>query len=520
MNNFSPSRRGLVAGVGLSALAACIPAPARNPRQLVVSIASDITTLDGATSFLLPNLIAPNVCYERLLRLRAEAGETRGVEGDVAEAWELAPDKSSITFHLKGGHRYDDGAELQASDFIFGIERIQQQRFPAAQALFWYAGAEAPDPRTLRIRLSAWAPYIPYLLTAPGLGFVNPAIVRHAQGDDQGSAWLRENTAGSGPYRVVRFAAREEVVLAPNPHAAQQPAYFEDVRLRVSKDSSIRLIELDKGDVDILESVGPFQQDWLTQRTGVAVSAAPAPIVLFLHLNNEKPLFRDPRVRRAISLAIDRDSIVSSIYRGKARTISGVLPPGVPGHDPSLPLPAYDPEAARALMREAGVPANQPIELTVVGDGGGPSATQLALRESLRAIGFDVSIKQIAAAARSQIFSGEFDITTQSISIDFPDPWIVFTFVYNSQMIGAGNMARYSNPAVDALLARADALDGEARNALYRDAQKIVYEDLPSIPLFQTSWGYAQSRDIAPFAYNYSTPMMLPFHTMQRAARL
>jgi len=107
-------------------------------------------------------------------------------------------------------------------------------------------------------------------------------------------------------------------------------------------------------------------------------------------------------------------------------------------------------------------------------------------------------------------------MTTQSISIDFPDPWIVFTFVYNSQMIGAGNMARYSNAAVDALLARADALDGDARNALYQDAQKIVYADLPSIPLFQTSWGYAQRRDIAPFTYNYSTPMMLPIHTMQR----
>jgi ABC-type transport system substrate-binding protein len=143
----------------------------------------------------------------------------------------------------------------------------------------------------------------------------------------------------------------------------------------------------------------------------------------------------------------------------------------------------------------------------------------LALRESLRAIGFDVSIKQISAAARSQIFAGDFDITTQSISIDFPDPWIVFTFVYNSQMIGAGNMARYANPAVDALLARADAADGDARNALYREAQKIVCEDLPSIPLFQTSWGYAQRQDIAPFAYNYSTPMMLPIHTMQRAVR-
>lgn len=516
MTSFRLTRRAAIGALGMAGVSGCVPSPPANPRQLVISVAADITTLDAATTFTLQNLIAPNLCYERLLRLRAEDGQTVGVEGDLAEAWELSRDKSSMTFHLQPGHHYDDGTEVHARDFIVSIERVLTQRFPAAQALFWYGGAEAPDARTLHLRLRAYAPYVPYLLTASGLGFVNPAVQAHAEGDDQGSAWLRRNSAGSGPYRVAHFAPREEVLLEPNPYAARPPAFFQKVRLRTSKDTTVRLIELDKGDVDILEGVGPFQQDWLRTRQEVVVESAPAPIVLFLHLNNERPLFRDRRVREAVSLAIDRDAIIASIFRGQARTIPGVIPAGIPGHDPDLPLPVHDVARARVLLREAGVAAGQTVDLTVVGDGGGPSATQLAIRESLQAIGFDVRIRQISISARAQIFAGDFDMTTQSISFDFPDPWILFTFVYSSQMIGAGNMARYANGRLDELLARADQRDGAERIALYQTAQRMVLEDIPSIPLFQTSWAYARRRDIPAFAYNYSTPMMLPVHRIER----
>jgi peptide/nickel transport system substrate-binding protein len=510
------NRRGFAAAAAGLAASACVPAPHRDPRTLVVSIGSDITTLDAATSFLLPNLMAPHLCYERLLRLTQSEGQSSGVEGDLAEAFELAPDKSAMVFHLRSGSFYADGREVEAGDFIFSIERILRQRFPAAQALFWYGGAEAPDRRTLRIKLETYAPYIPYLLTGAGLGFVNPEIVAHAQDGDEGSAWLRRNSAGSGPYQVARFAPREEVWLTANPHARTAPAYFQGVRLRTSKDATIRMVELDKGDVDLLESVAPFQLDWLGSRRGISVQAAPAPVMLFLQLNNERAPFNNPKVRHAISYAIDRQAIARSIYRGQARLVGGVLPPGVPGHDPSLAPPSHDLARARALLREAGVEEGRQIELTVVGDGGGPSATQIAIRESLQAAGFDVAIKQIASSARAQIFAGDFDITTQSISIDFPDPWIVFTFVYASQMIGAGNMSRYSNPALDALLARADRLDGEARIELYREAQAIVLADLPAVPLLQTAYGFAHASTIAPIDYNFSTPMMLPVERMLR----
>ncbi|MFO0350764.1 MAG: ABC transporter substrate-binding protein [Alphaproteobacteria bacterium] len=511
-----PSRRQVIAAGAALPIVGCAPGIKRNPQQLVVSLPSDITTLDGATTFLLPNQIAPNLCYQRLLKAQVVGGQTAGVEGDLASAWELAPDRSSMTFHLRAGQKFDDGSDVTAGAMIFTIERILKRKFPSAQALFWYDKAEAPDALTLHIKLRAYAPFVPHLLTAAGLGVVNPNIVQYAQDDDLGSAWLREHSAGSGPYRVKRIALREEVTLEPNPHFAGSSPYFTDVRLRTVKDSTVRMIELDKSDVDVLEAVAHFEKDWLRQRPGIKLVSAPAPIVLFLHVNNERPMFRDPRVRRAISLAVDRETIIKSIFRGAGQRIPGVLPPGIPGHDASLPLLGFDPVAAKALAREAGVAPGTPVTLTVVGDGGGPSATQLALREALVSIGFDVSIKQIAASARSQIFKGDFDITTQSISLDFPDPWIVFTFVYGSAMIGAGNMSRYRNPTIDKLLGQADAADGEARLDLYKQAQRIVYDELPTIPLFQTSWTIAARRSLSDIPYNFSTPMLLAADKLTR----
>lgn len=510
------SRRLVLAAGAALPVFGCAPTLKRDPRQLVISLPSDITTLDGATTFLLPNQIAPNLCYQRLLKAQVIDGQTAGVEGDLASAWELAPDRSSMTFHLRAGEKFDDGSEVTANAMIFTIERILKRKFPSAQALFWYEKAEAPDPLTLHIKLRAFAPFVPHLLTAPGLGVVNPNVTAQAQDDDLGSAWLREHTAGSGPYRVKRIALREEVALEPNPHFPGTQPYFNDIRLRTVKDSTVRMIELDKGDVDVLEAVANFEKDWLRQRPGVELISAPAPIVLFLHLNNERPMFRDPRVRRAISLAIDRETIIKSILRGAARRISGVLPPGIPGHDPTLPLLAFDPAAAKKLAQEAGIVRGTPVTLTVVGDGGGPSATQLALREAMVSVGFDVSIKQIAASARSQIFKGDFDATTQSISLDFPDPWIVFNFVYSTAMIGAANMSRYRSTAVDKLLSQADAADGDVRADLYKQAQRIVYDELPTIPLFQTSWTIAARRSLGEVPYNFSTPMMIAADRLKR----
>jgi peptide/nickel transport system substrate-binding protein len=306
--------------------------------------------------------------------------------------------------------------------------------------------------------------------------------------------------------------------LTLNPHAKRQPAYFTEINFLTVKDDATRVIQLAKGAIDIVDPVSGASDAWVAAQPGLDVVASPSPTVAFLHMNNERPLFRDVRVRRAVSLAIDRELIGKAIYDGRANLLHGVLPAGVPGHDAELPLPVHDPEAARALLREAGVAPGTPVKFTVVGDGSGASPLALAISAQLEAVGLKVVIERISTAARTKIMKGDFDITTQSLNLDFPDPSIVFNFVYNSAMIGGANFPRYRNASVDKLIEQADrTIDREARAALYQQAQRIVLDEMPTVVLFQLGWQRAIGRDIQGVNYNFSQPTFYNFESMRRA---
>jgi ABC-type transport system substrate-binding protein len=276
------------------------------------------------------------------------------------------------------------------------------------------------------------------------------------------------------------------------------------------------MISIRKGDADIVEAVSPNFHTWLEDQPNVRVQSGPTSSVLFLTPNNERPPFGDPRVRQAISMAINRPEIIQNILRGRARLLHGSLPDDILGCDLSIPFPTFDPEGARSLLSAAGVKKGHPITFTRVADNASPSATALAIQSYLRAVDLDVEIRQINAAARSKILAGDFDLTMQSVTLDFPDPWIMMNFAYGARAIGATNMSRYSNPEMEAVIAKADELDGEERAALYRRAQNIVHADLPTIPLFQDEWSFAVRSDIGGINYNFSQPMYFNFKDMKR----
>ena len=141
----------------------------------------------------------------------------------------------------------------------------------------------------------------------------------------------------------------------------------------------------------------------------------------------------------------------------------------------------------------------------------------IAISSQLEAIGLKVVIERISAAARTKIMKGDYDISTQSINLDFPDPTIVFNFVYNSAMIGGANFPRYRNAVVDKLISQADrCMEPAERVTLYQQAQRIVMDELPAVVLFQLDWQRAARSDIAGVNYNFSQPTFYNFDTMRR----
>jgi peptide/nickel transport system substrate-binding protein len=514
------SRRALLAG-SAAALGGCdvsgIPA---DPRRLVMVVPQEISLLDPAVTLAVADLGASQAAYQRLLAPVIENGMVTGITGDLAESWTWAPDRSLLTIRLKPGQRFDDGIPVTADAVRFSFERIVRQKMTASQALFWLGGMETPDPLTVKMRIAVYLPFIEHMLWHPGLSIINPAVMAHAVDGDQGSGWLRSNSAGSGSYRIAGFEPRASVTLKPNPHSANPPRFFQEIVLRTVRDVSSRSMQMAAGDADIVEFITTTQARWLEQKPKVRLVSGPSASIVFLHLNTENPVLKDVRVRRAIDLAINREAIIRSIYRGEAEILHGLLPLGIPGSDAGIPRPRHDLGAARTLLKEAGVPTGTPLTITAVTDSGAPSATTLALREQLAELGLAMSIREVSTAARSQIVAGDFDMTSQSLSLDFPDPWIMFNFAFNSQSIGATNMSRYNNPELDALVARADRSEPEERNRLYQQAQRKVLADLPSIPLFRMNWTYAQGTDLAGGAYNFSSPQTHDFRAMYRIPKV
>ncbi len=509
------SRRGVLAG-GLVALAGCdvsdIP---RNPRRITAVFEQDVSQLDPAMTLAIAELAVARLAYQRLLRPVIRDGRVAGLTGDLAESWQWAPDRSAVTFRLRPGARFDDGTPVTGEAVRFTMERVTRQKMPAAQAMFWLGGIELPNPLTVVMKVAVFMPFIEHMLWHPGLSIINPAVERFAVDGDQGSAWLRENSAGSGPYRIARFSPRSDVVMRTNPHASRKPRYFDEVVIRTVRDMSARSMQIASGEVDIVEYVRVDQARWLDRQPKVDLVTGQSASILFLHMNNEKPPFNDVRVRQAVNLAINREQLIRSVYGGGAQLLHGIIPLGVPGADPSIPLPVFDLPRARALLAQAGVRQGTPVTLTTVTDSG-PSLTSLALREYLVALGFDANIREVSTAARTTVMAGDFQMFAQMLQLDFPDPWIVFNFAFNTETIGASNWSRYRNPALDKMVAVADRTEGDERARRYAEAQRIILRDMPSIPILQDSWTYARRSDIAGGSYNFSTPQSHDFFDMYR----
>jgi peptide/nickel transport system substrate-binding protein len=506
-------------GLALLAIAGCdVSDLPKAPRTLTVAVPRDLATLDPAATLIQNNFTVVDLAYQRLLRFELRDGRPTGrLLGELASSVESSPDGKLWTARIEPGHRFDDGSEVTAEAVKFSFDRVQRMRLGPSQALAWLRRTEVVGPYEVRFVLATPVPFFSQILALPAAAVINPRVLAHEVDGDLGLRWLSSNTAGSGPYRLVANALGERVVLVPNPHARRPPRYFERIVFRTVRDETERLIQLGNGDLDIVDGISADKAGWVASRPGLAALSAPTASVLFLQLNNERKPFTDRRVREAISLAIDRDALRSALGGAGSAALRGFIPQGIPGFDAELPPASFDPAKARRLLREAGVPAGTRMTLTYVSDRTTPSPLLLGVLAQLEDVGLRVSIRQVGAGSRQQIFTGDFEMTMQEISLDFPDPWILFTFVYDSRMIGSiGNVSRYRSAELDALLRRADTAAAAERAALYREAQRIVLRDMPNVPLWQSGWTLAHRADVRGLDYNFSIPFIYNAEDMWR----
>lgn len=502
----------LVFALGLTACGK----PERDPHTIVVARAGGVVSLDPAVTLNTGDLQIIGLLYERLTVLNTNALGGPRAEPGLATAWDMSADGMAWTFTLDPGAQFADGSPVTAEAVVFSINRIRALGRAGAQGLFWLNTVEAVDDHTVQFTLNFPFPPLPMLLALPNFGVINPAAENHAVDGDYGSAWLAENSAGSGPYVVETWERGQRIILSNNPVTAPE-AYFTRAIYRVVPDSSARRIQLERGDVDILSDVGGEEARRLEGTDGVVVVNIPGPNTLsFLTLNTRRAALDDVRVREAIALAIDQQLIVDTVLAGNAEVPNGLLPRGVPGHDPALPVMSRDLPRARGLLAEAGYAEGISLSLTVGQVGPVSEAVVAQLGEA----GFDVTLEVLSISALdARRANNDFDILYDGWTLDFPDPWIFMNLAFSSPEAGGiGNFSGFNSPELDGALFYASLeADPAARDAAYAELNRQVLAQWPIVPLFSPNATLALREGIEGLEYSPYFPGAFNLEDMSRA---
>lgn len=388
--------------------------------------------------------------------------------------------------------QFSDGNPVTAEDIRYSVERLNDEKTgsPSMRRRFSESALRLPievlGPRQLRITYGK--PPASYL-TDLDFGIMRRGTAEPGQ----------TSPIGAGPF-VLDGEVGEVTRFVRNPHYFAGPAQSERLTVRVVRDANSRLLSLVGGSADLTQNtVSPLLFDSVERwKDRLQLSTAPSALLLYLGMNTEDARLRDPRVRRALALAIDRERIIRTKLRGKATLASSLLPPfHWAFHEPATSL-VYNPEQAKRLLDEAGFPDPD-------GPGGKPRL-QLLYKTSTDAL--PVAIARVIAAQLaevgiavelrplefhlflSDVKKGNFQLYTLS-SAEIAEPSLFRNFFHSSYIPSAKNLdaglnrMRYRNPALDDLLDQGSReIDRDKRREIYAKVQDILAAEVPMLPLW------------------------------------
>ncbi|EHL99105.1 ABC transporter, substrate-binding protein, family 5 [Acetobacteraceae bacterium AT-5844] len=503
-----PRRSLLLAPLG-AALATSLHRPAWAARDtVVIGASSPVPSLDphisNTTSY---NALGRHV-FDRLIQQDASGTLRPG----LATEWK-AVSNTVWEFHLRPGVTWHDGRDFTADDVLFTFERLPSAAGGFVSVTRPIAKAEATDPLTLRIETKQPYPLLPNDLAALAI------IARHAAEGAAPEDWNNLRAAiGTGPYRYAAFQSGDRAELVRNERYWGGVEPWAKVTYRFIGNDGARTAALLAGDVDLIDQVPSTDLARLKRDSRLSVTQSQGVRLIYLQTDfsrevappgvsaaDGKPLERNPfldvRVRRALTLAIDRQALADRVMEGTASPTGQWLPPGSYSYHPEIPVPTADAEAARRLLAEAGFPEGLRVTLSTPNDRYPNDAkvcqavaqmwTRIGVRTTVEAVPWSVYL----ARGQQQAYGvrlGGWGSSTGEASYLLRN--VLSTY---SQGRGSANFSRYSNPELDALTERAVVtLDDAQREAILRQATKLAIEDVGLIPLFLLGNSWASRKEL------------------------
>lgn len=432
------------------------------------------------------NQVLSNMLFMPLVDLDADMN----FQPYLADTFWMSDDGLSLTFRIREGAMWHDGVPVTADDVIWTYEMMVNEEVAYAnrQYVQYVESAERIDERTVRFDFTEvhadplfdfidWEPMPKHLL-----GELAPAELRNAP--------FNRNPVGNGPFRFVSWSANQEAVFEANRDFVLGRPHLDRVVFRVIPEQTTQLTELLTGGIDFMRAVPPAEMGRVEEAQQVETIVYPARSYTYLAWNTRDPLFEDANVRRALTMAIDRQQIVDALLYGYGRiAVSDVMPFQWMFEDLE-PWP-YDPERAREVLAEAGWEDTdgdgtidkdgRPFRFVLETNQGNDLREDIIVivQSNLERVGIDVQPRLAEwTSLIDRLKRKDFEAAVSGWSVDFKfDP----TEVMSCAAIEAKyNYTSFCNPRADSLMQRAlTTLDRDAARPLWDEYQRIIHDEQP-----------------------------------------
>lgn len=412
--------------------------------------------------------------------------------------WDISNNNTVYTFHIKPGITFSDGTPVTAQTYVYTLTRALLPAVKSGIASFFeanivgadavnngktqtLAGVKAIDAQTLQITLTKPTPYFLEVLTNSLYYPLNEKIINQ-YGQAQWVNHAAGNGIGTGPFMIKEWDHSVKMILVPNPHYYGAKTRLSEVDMIFVNDPTTAFNAYRAGQYPFVWNIGA--QDQQTAKNLPGFIRHPLLETDLLFFNNKMPPFDKAAVRQAFAYATDKDTLVQAIFKNTVTPAPTIIPPGMPGYQPNYPGIPYDKTKARQLLLSVYPDVSQVPPITFSYPSSQISLSEASALQQMwqNALGIQVKLNSVELNAyNTETANHTIQFGSTQWGADFPDPydWLALNLTTGA----ANNNGDWSNPQFDQLINQAEQATGDARIALYNQAEQIAITDVGWLPL-------------------------------------
>lgn len=482
---------------------------------LVAALNADIQTADVQKTS--KDYEVPFNIFDRLVDVEVGTDGNSKIVPSLAESWDISDDGLEYTFHLRQGVKFHNGNDFTAEDVAYTFHRMLTveggvntefiDQIKGADELLagetdTLEGVEVVDDYTIKVTLKE--PFAGFLasISSPGVSIYDGEATE-AAGDQFGMD--PAVTVGTGPFEFSSWSFNNQLVLTRNEDYWKGASGLPGVVIKIIPDTETQSMMFESGELDILDlDYAADSVDRFTETYPDQIVQGPRVGIVYFTMNFNKEPFQDVRVRKAVQMSIDRQAILDALYGGRGQVEQGIFPHGLIGFNPDQEEIKYDPEAAKALLAEAGYADG--FDMEIAADSSASDTMTMALEivsDQLAEVGIRAEIKNYDESTWLETRkSGELGSFMSTWSADYNDPDnFIYTFFGNEEKTRIRSI-NYPDTEVMERVAKARTIVNEdERLAEYKALEeKLIHEDAAWVPMFSRLHLFAVSKRVHGFA--------------------